>query len=90
MHRQNEEPLGRGLGQAWWQGGLVQNLPALFCAKTLMLEYSLENERPPHPWARGPGGVETWSVAKGNRVKSFAKSEGHGGGISGGPALSSL
>lgn len=65
--RQNEEPLGRGLGQE--QGGLVQNLTALLCAKTLKLGYSLENEHPPHPWARGPGGVETWSGARGKRVK---------------------
>lgn len=65
--RQNEEPLGRGLGQE--QGGLVQNLTALLCAKTLKLGYSLENEHPPHPWARGPGGVENWSGARGKRVK---------------------
>lgn len=50
IRRQNEEPLGRGLGQE--QGGLVQNLTALLCAKTRKLGYSLENEHPPHSWAR--------------------------------------
>lgn len=66
IQSQDEEPLGRA-GSGSREGWSRTSLPCFVLRQTLMLGYTLENEHPPNPWTRPPGGVETWSGPGGRR-----------------------